>query len=175
MHKIREATPSDALMLHEHVTAVLSERLATISSRAEAVPLENIGARIAARAASANSALFIAEVGQTIVGTLDFEGYQHSQERHGGRLGMAVRREHRGRGVGTSLVEALISWASQHSVTRLELEVFSNNPQAIRLYERLGFRQEGSRVGAVIVAGEAVDVVQMARRLVANPRMDAQR
>lgn len=163
MYKIREADQSDAPALHEHVTAVLSERLATISSETEPLPLESVGARIAARAVSSNSVLLIAEAGQTIIGILDFEGHRHPQERHGGRLGMAVRREHRGRGVGTALVETLISWASQHGVTRLELEVFANNPRAIRLYERLGFRLEGCRVGAVIVAGEAIDVVQMAR------------
>ena len=62
-------------------------------------------------------------------------------------------------------VRALLSWAPECGVTRIELEVIENNLGAIRLYERLGFEHEGSRRGAVIVEGEPLDILRTARIL----------
>ena len=64
---------------------------------------------------------------------------------------------------GTALAEALIAWAGDNAVTRLELRVFESTRPAIRLYERMRFQAEGRRRKAVVVAGRAVDVVLMGR------------
>ncbi|MDZ4064392.1 MAG: GNAT family N-acetyltransferase, partial [Coriobacteriia bacterium] len=50
-------------------------------------------------------------------------------------------------------------------VHRIEIEAFANNPDVVRLYERLGFEHEGRREGAVVVDGKYVDVVLLAKRL----------
>ena len=42
-------------------------------------------------------------------------------------------------------------------------QVFEINHQAIRLYERIGFQTEGRRRRAVVVGGDAIDVLLMAR------------
>ncbi len=52
-------------------------------------------------------------------------------------LGVAVSPEHRGRGVGTALLEHLLKDA-RGKCPAISLSVSPNNP-AIRLYERLGF------------------------------------
>ena len=90
---------------------------------------------------SSNSTILLAEQDGGIVGALDFQGYARPQMRHGGLLAMSVARAYRRRGIGRALLEELSRWAANHGVTRLELEAFSNNPEAIRLYERVGFRQ----------------------------------
>jgi ribosomal protein S18 acetylase RimI-like enzyme len=51
---------------------------------------------------------------------------------------VAVRREARGRGVGSALLEALILSARAAHVGALSLSVEEDNP-AVRLYERFGF------------------------------------
>lgn len=53
-------------------------------------------------------------------------------------LTVAVRREARGRGVGSALLEALILSARAAHVGALSLSVEDDNP-AVRLYERFGF------------------------------------
>jgi len=110
-----------------------------------------------------NSTLLLAEEDGLIVGVLDFHGHARPQMRHGGTLAMSVARTHRRRGIGGALLDELIRWASNHGVTRLELETFANNAGAIRLYEKVGFRHEGRRRGAVMVDGKPVDMVFMAR------------
>jgi len=60
------------------------------------------------------------------------------------------------------MVAALHAWARAHpDVDRIQLEVFSTNPGAIKLYERLGYVREGVRQGAIKRYGELIDMIQM--------------
>jgi ribosomal protein S18 acetylase RimI-like enzyme len=54
-------------------------------------------------------------------------------------LAIAVAPEFRGRGIGTKLLESLISEAPKLKYPALSLSVYRRNP-ALKLYERLGFR-----------------------------------
>lgn len=54
-----------------------------------------------------------------------------------------VRDTHRGRGVGTVLVEAAEQAVGRRGGTALSLAVGVNNPDAARLYDRLGYRRTG--------------------------------
>ena len=52
---------------------------------------------------------------------------------------------YRRRGVGRELTEAVCAWARSHGAERLQLEARASNDDALRLYRRLGFRQNGVR------------------------------
>jgi len=58
-------------------------------------------------------------------------------------ISMWVAPEHRGRGVGTSLVGAVIDWARAGGHVRVRLDVVRSRGSAERLYGRLGFRHTG--------------------------------
>jgi ribosomal protein S18 acetylase RimI-like enzyme len=60
-----------------------------------------------------------------------------------GLFGMWVASEARGRGVGTTLVEAVIGWARNENYKRVLLDVGDENAVAIRLYESCGFVPTG--------------------------------
>lgn len=62
-------------------------------------------------------------------------------------LSVAVRRSHRGRGLGTELLARLLAQAEK-SCPAISLSVSPDNP-ARRLYERLGFRVIASDAGAL--------------------------
>jgi RimJ/RimL family protein N-acetyltransferase len=51
--------------------------------------------------------------------------------------------ERRGRGVGGTLVEAVVAWARAEGYDRLRLDVVRGQDAAVRLYRRLGFRPTG--------------------------------
>ena len=53
---------------------------------------------------------------------------------------MAVSPGHRGRGIGERLGQAVIDWARESGATTLSLVTNSSLANAIRLYQRLGFR-----------------------------------
>lgn len=54
--------------------------------------------------------------------------------------GIAVRPEARGAGVGTALLAAIEAHARAQAKTTIRLDVVDTNPQARRLYERVGFK-----------------------------------
>jgi RimJ/RimL family protein N-acetyltransferase len=100
-----------------------------------------------------------------VVGMLDFHGFSQPQQTHAGTFGMSVAKEARGRGVGKELLRSLFAWAANNYIRRVELEVFSNNERAIRLYEWAGFVLEGRKVHSVEVEGEFLDMLLMAKLL----------
>jgi RimJ/RimL family protein N-acetyltransferase len=64
----------------------------------------------------------------------------------------------RNNGYGTEAAALLIDYGFDTlHLNRIELEVYSFNPQAMRVYEKLGFRLEGTRREALIWEGEKVD------------------
>jgi RimJ/RimL family protein N-acetyltransferase len=107
----------------------------------------------------------VAECDGQLVGILDFQGGHRRRIAHSGVIGTSVRSEFRGKGVGSLLMAALIEWAkSTRGVERLELLVFSENTQAIALYKKMGFTEEGRKKKAIRLAdGGYMDELLMAR------------
>jgi GNAT superfamily N-acetyltransferase len=60
-------------------------------------------------------------------------------------IGMWVRRDQRGRGIGALLAEELIAWARDRGATTMTLWVTEGNEPARRLYQRVGFNTTGER------------------------------
>lgn len=68
----------------------------------------------------------------------------------------------RGRGFGTEALFLLARYAQQElGMHRVELEVYPFNLPAIRSYEKLGFRHDGTRRGATFREGRFQDVLVM--------------
>ena len=60
-------------------------------------------------------------------------------------VGMFVRPQARGRGVGEALIDAVIAWAREKDATSVHLWVTETNKHARRLYERRGFTVTAER------------------------------
>lgn len=86
------------------------------------------------------------------------------RRRHAMTLGLSVHPDAQGRGVGHTLLGALVEQADQWlGVLRLELTVYVDNERAIRLYRRHGFEEEGRLRAYALRAGRYVDCFSMAR------------
>jgi L-phenylalanine/L-methionine N-acetyltransferase len=84
--------------------------------------------------------------------------------RHVGSIGMAVRDDWQGKGVGTALMEATLDLADNWlNLTRIELSVYVDNAPAIALYKKFGFEVEGTHRRFAFRRGEYVDAFSMAR------------
>jgi putative acetyltransferase len=94
------------------------------------------------------------------------------RRRHVMGLGLAVARAAQGQGVGSALMAALMQWADDWAqVLRIELTVYTDNAPAIALYQRFGFRIEGTHRGYAMRRGGYADVHAMARLHPAPPRL----
>jgi ribosomal protein S18 acetylase RimI-like enzyme len=81
---------------------------------------------------------------------------------HVGQLGMAVIAAYRRQGIGRQLLSVALEHAARVSITRIELEVYSSNQPAIKLYESVGFKKEGVRQRARYLDGVWDDMTLMA-------------
>jgi RimJ/RimL family protein N-acetyltransferase len=89
--------------------------------------------------------LVVLEEGGDIVGWCDIAPQTFEGQWHAGRLGMGLLAGYRGRGWGKRLLAQALEGAFLKDIERVELEVFSSNQRAVRLYRNAGFREEGQK------------------------------
>ncbi len=109
--------------------------------------------------------LLVACVDGEVVGNLGLEtSPTRPRIRHAGSIGMAVRDDWQGQGVGTALMEAALDLADNWlNLTRIELRVYVDNSAAVALYKRFGFEIEGTHRRYAFRDGKYVDAYSMAR------------
>lgn len=67
------------------------------------------------------------------------------RQAHGALIkSLGVKSQSQGKGIGRKFLEELIEMLRQENYARIELTVEADNPTAIRLYEKLGFKKEGT-------------------------------
>jgi RimJ/RimL family protein N-acetyltransferase len=75
---------------------------------------------------------------------------------HRGSLGISIRKQYRGKGIGTALLRETIE-RCRGKFEILELTVFATNPGARALYKRFGFTDYGHMPRAIKRAGIYID------------------
>jgi len=114
---------------------------------------------------SASDYSLVATIDSDIVGNLGLHAAGKSpRRRHVGSIGMSVRDDRQGRGVGTALMRAAIELADGWlNYQRLELSVYADNLAALALYRKFGFVIEGTCRAYAFRDGRYVDSYAMAR------------
>ena len=106
----------------------------------------------------------VAELEGKVVGQLGMQVCQNPRRRHVAELGMGVREEYQGQGIGSALLRAALEMADNWlNIRRVELTVYPSNEAAIALYERFGFEVEAELTDYAFQYGNYVNVLAMAR------------
>lgn len=106
----------------------------------------------------------VAELDGRMVGSAGLHPAPQLRRRHVAMMGISVAAEFQGQGVGSALMRALCSYADGWGqLLRIELTVFTDNTRAIALYQRFGFRHEGTHRAYALRDGVYADVHAMAR------------
>lgn len=161
---IRTAVPEDAQALLEHARVILTEDLYNVTTLEEfEMTVEKECEWIQQHIDHPARIVLVAELAGSIVGGLGFENRSRKRLQHYGTLHMGVQPQHRGKGVGTALLQSLIDWAKQNpTIEKLCLMVFATNQPAIGFYTRMGFTEDGRRLRHVKIADEKyVDAILM--------------
>ncbi len=85
--------------------------------------------------------------------------------RHCGTLFIGLLPDWRGHGIGGQMLAASLDGARRGGLTRIELEVYEDNHNAIALYRRMGFKVEGLKPRAHLIGTDYRDVVCMGQLL----------
>jgi RimJ/RimL family protein N-acetyltransferase len=103
----------------------------------------------------------VAETGNEIVGSLGIHRRMSPRTLHRCEIGVSVLKEHWGFGIARRMMEAMLEWARQEEMRKVELRVRVDNHRAIKLYERMGFVQEGQHRNAMRVGRSYCDEISM--------------
>ncbi len=108
--------------------------------------------------------VLVAEFDGKVVGMVGIHLLKSVRQRHTACLGMMVRTEYQGQGIGKKLLENILDLADNWlMLVRIELDVTSDNERAIHLYNSLGFEVEGRKKFSIIKDGKYADLLMMAR------------
>ena len=109
-----------------------------------------------------NTIVIIALVDGEIAGFICFIGGKKARKRHAGEIGIAVRKKYWGSGIGANLLETLIDWAkSTNIIKKIDLLTRFDNENAIKLYEKYGFKKEGIITRDLCIKGRFYDAYCM--------------
>ncbi len=90
--------------------------------------------------------MLVAEFEGDIAGTVSFGGARFSRPDSLRWFALDVGAAYRRQGIGTALIESVEQEARRQRLTSGNLEVAVDNVDAIRLYERLGYKRQGDPV-----------------------------
>ena len=164
---IRQIQIEDAEGFRSCLDSVARER--KYLAQVEALPIERIREFVASSVA-ADAAQYVAVADGEIIGWCDVFPHWAYALKHVGTLGMGVRADHRGQGLGRALLVKTLAHALKNGIYRVTLEAREDNLGAIRLYERLGFKHEARTLCALRFDGVFYAGVQMA--LLQGPASD---
>ena len=80
-------------------------------------------------------------------------------------MNIAVRKDRREKGIGQSLMEAMLSFGDGLGILYWTLEVRVSNLPAVRLYEKIGFTSAGIRPGYYSHPREDANILWLTRSI----------
>lgn len=142
---IREVKTSDAENMIEYLNKIGGESdNLTFGFGEIQMPVEEEVKFIEGILNSETDYMYVVEDNGELIGNISLMTKKSSRVIHTGILGITVRKEYWGQGLGKKLMQLILSKAkSNGTITKINLEVKVDNEAAIHLYKQLGFKEEG--------------------------------
>lgn len=157
--KVVKAAPEDAekILAYSKIIGRETENL-TYGPEGISASVEQEKEFISSLTDSERRILLVAKYGAEVIGVADFSSVEHPRIGHRGSMGISVRKDMWGKGVGSMLMKNIIDFAKNVAkVDIIALQVRSDNERAIHLYEKFGFEKFGTFKGYLKIRGEHID------------------
>jgi len=162
---IRHVRLSDAAQLVSFKKSVSAESKFLLTCPDEVEDLIDQRRMITLYLSDSRRIFLVAEYDGQIVGIITLSGSSRRRIMHKGELGISVRKQFWGKGIGSALMEEALQIAKEKGFKKIQLEVMSNNHRAISIYKKFGFEVEGVKKKAVLIDNEYIDLVMMGKWL----------
>jgi L-amino acid N-acyltransferase YncA len=160
--KVRQAVKEDLESIQQIYNEGIEDRIATLETELkDPVYMEKWWADHKGR-----YAVLVAEKDQNIIGWASLNPYSHRCAYSGvADLSVYIAREHRGKGIGTKLLQEIEIIAIQNQFHKIVLFTFPFNEMGQRLYQKLGYEKVGIFLKQGKLDGKFVDVMAMEKLL----------
>jgi RimJ/RimL family protein N-acetyltransferase len=159
---IREATKWDAKAMVEYLGAIAAESENLTFEPGELKITVEIEEEILDRAyQSDKNMFFLALIDDEIAGNINFHSSERRRISHVGEFGISVKKKYWGQGIGGKLMDAMLAWAKDHGIRKINLRVRADNEAAIALYRKKGFEKEGLLRCEYMIDGLCIDHLAM--------------
>lgn len=166
---IRVPKLTDVPVLQKFISAVIREDTYISSSRVPSIKEEASFVRSRLQHLRSQDGVYLtAWVGGQLAGVCGIDRRGASTRTcHRGGFGITVAKKFRNQGVGRQIALATLDTArvAVPGLRLIELEVFANNPAAIGLYKKLGFKQYGRLPKGLKYKGKFVDEIFMYKQV----------
>ena len=144
---IRSVEPEDAAGMLQYMKIMLGETPFLLRTPEEFNYTPEEEAQVlAGRKNDPRSLMLVAEIDGRIIASADVCSHgAKSRVLHRAELGISVRKDYWRQGIGSALMERLISFAEKSGFEQIELTVESKNQRALSLYLKNGFTVYGTR------------------------------
>ena len=153
---IQRAAPADAKEILDFLKQVGSET-DNLTFGGEGLPFtpEAEAEYIGQIENSCDDIMLIAKVDGKIVGSASLNRLPRRMG-HRGEFSVSVLREYWNKGIGTQLLSEIIKFAKKQSFEIIDLQVRSDNLQAIHLYEKFGIQKIGQHPAFFKIGNEKI-------------------
>jgi RimJ/RimL family protein N-acetyltransferase len=160
---IRKAVQSDAKDIIDYIHKIAGESNNLTFGEGEFEVTKSQEEDMIQKVSESDNKLFLVVIHEgKIIGNLSYMGGNRPRTKHMGDLGMTVLKSYWRQGIGSALLEYLIEWSKNNPIIRkINLQVKVDNKNAIKLYEKFNFKNEGRIERFFLINGEFFDVYSM--------------
>ena len=153
----RQALPEDAEMILTYIKRIGGESdNLTFGSEGLPITAEQEAKHIEGVREDERSVMIIAVKDGEILGDASLSSMPRRMK-HRAEFGISVVKDHWNQGIGGILTDMIITYAKEHGIEIINLEVRSDNKSAIHLYEKYGFKKCGESPAFFKIGDEYID------------------
>ena len=163
--RIEKAIPSDAAKLLKYLKQVGGET-DNLTFGPEGMPfsVEAEAEFISSMENSIDNIMLLAKSDDKIVGCASLNRLPRRMK-HRGDFAISVTKEYWNKGIGSQLLNNIIAFAKENNIEVIDLQVRSNNKNAIHLYEKYGFKKIGEHPAFFKIDDENISFYNMCLEL----------
>jgi L-amino acid N-acyltransferase YncA len=162
--KIRDAVAKDLPAIVEIYNSTIPSR--AVSADTEPVSVEQRSPWFDEHEPSRRP-IWVMESGEEIIGWLSLSDFYDRRPAYHAtaEIGVYVREDHRGEGIGRRLVEEAVRRGPELGLNTLTAGAFAHNEASVRLFEKMGFRKWAHFPNVAELDGVERDLVVLGLRL----------
>lgn len=159
---LRKATIEDAEKMIEYLNVIGGESENLLFGKDEfRLSVEQEIQYIKSTNDDVDALMILGIINDNVISISNISSPKRKRIAHNSELSISVKKDYWRNGIGSAVMKELIKFATQRGIKNISLGVKANNRNAIKLYEKFGFKQIGAHKDYFNVNGNYDDEILM--------------